>query len=514
MQINSITSRKRDSSVKKDFDDKIIYGGVFILLCAVIVGATLYYSPWWGVVDDSRNLAIAADFWKYPSIGLIYNAIKDFIVHSGRFMPLYHFWIVIAYGPFRNFPTGLYLCMAFACFATFLVWGRIINKVFPDHRNASFNFFVYPLTFIIFTPFWNNFMLISSLEKFVYIFVTFSLYFYICAYEINKVSCLIVSFAFMVLGILSKETGIALAGVFCVYALLDYFVFHKNKKLSLISFTGSAFIFIGFYLVVRTMMWSGTYSAGYKNNFNCLSMLTSVLSAPLVIKGLFAFALIFMFAGIAFIMHRKVSIIRQEYILFPLLLGAYLVILSPWGFMNYLLAPIAPFVMMTLYPIYMLVGARSMVRRKAFEGILIILVFLVLFFIIVPRISKMGDTKTIVSAIISMRDRNAPVKFFLAPPFYETAGHMGTYTKTNITFLNRGLLDKDTLKDGTANYIIFEDRCNPVTLRDVVAEKEVYHNKTWKVFSLKKAIGETQVLAPVFDKNLLQRIKDWIKTAR
>ncbi len=513
MQIKSVNCKKSGNNVKKYFDDRIIYGGVFVLFCVVIITAILYYSPWWGVMDDSGNLAIAADFWKHPSIGLIYNYIKGSIVGPGRFLPLYQFWIIGGYEIFRNFPAGLYLCMALACFVTLLVWGRIINKVFPDQRSSLFNFFVYPLSFIIFTPFWNNFMYISTLEKFVYIFVTFSIYFYICAYETNKIAYLISSFAFMILGVLSKETGIVLVGVFCTYSLLDCLVLHKNKKLSLISLVVNTFIFIGFYILVRSM-WGCSYSAGYKNNFNCFSMLTSVLSAPLMIKGIIATALIFSCAGTAFIIRKKGSIIRQEYILFPFLLGAYLIILSPWGFMNYLLAPIAPFVMVTLYPVYMFIGAGSMVRRKAVEGILIILIFLVLFFIIVPRISKMGDTKTIVAAIISMRDGSTPVKFFLAPPFMETPGHMERYTNTRITYLNTGLFGKDMLKDGAVNCIIFEDRCGPVTLRDVVVEKEVYRNKTWRVFSLKRAIGKTQSFVPVFEKNLLQRIKDWIKAVR
>lgn len=513
MQIKSVNGRKGGNNVRKDFDDRIIYGGVFVLFCAVIVATTLYYSPWWGVMDDSGNLAIAANFWKHPSIGLIYNYIKGFIDGLGRFIPLYHLWIVIAYGLFRNFPTGLYLCMALAYFVTLLVWGKIINKVFPDHRSASFNFFVYPLSFILFTPFWNNFMYISTLEKFVYFFATFSLYFYICAYETNRKAYLVVSFAFMILGILSKETGIALAGVFCTYSLLDYLVFRKNKKLSLISFAVNASILIGFYFLVRSM-WSGSYSVGYKNNFSCFGMLTSVLSAPLVIKGLVVVASIFACVGIAFIIRKKSDLIHQEYILFPFLLGAYLMILAPWGFMNYLLAPIAPFVMMTLYPVYMFIGVGSMVRRKAFEATLIILIFLVLFFIIVPRISKMGDTKTIVSAIISMRDGSVPVKFFMVPPFYETPVHMGRYTNTSITYLNTGLFGRDMLKDGAVNCIIFEDRCGPVTLRDVVIEKEVYRNKTWRIFSLKRAIGKTQAFVPLFEKNLLQCIMDWIKAVR
>lgn len=495
-------------------DNRIIHGGVFILFCAIIVAATLYYSPWWGVMDDSRNLAIAADFWKHPSIGLICNHIKGFIDGLGRFMPLYHFWIVIAYGIFSNFPIGLYLSMALVCFVTLLVWGRIINKIFPNQKSASFNLFVYPLSFFIFTPFWNNFMYISILEKFVYIFATFSLYFYLRAYETNRIAYLVVSFTFMILGILSKETGIALAGVFFMYSLLDYLVFHKNKKFSLIGLAGNAVILIGFYLLVSSI-WSGIYSAGYKNNFNCLSMLKSVLSAPLVIKGLVVTALIFACLGKVLITRKKSGFIRQEYILFPFLLGMYLIILSPWGFMNYLLAPIAPFVMMTLYPVFMFIGAGSIARRKALEGILIILIFFVLFLIIVPRISKMGDTKTIVSAIISMRDGSSvPVKFFMAPPFAETPVHIEAYTNTSITYLNTGLLDKDMLKDGAVNYIIFEDRCSPVTLRDVVVEKEVYHNETWRVFSLKRAIGKTQSLVSIFEKNLLQRIKDWIKAVR
>jgi hypothetical protein len=482
------------------------------MFCAVIIAATLYYSPWWGVVDDAGNLAIAADFWKHPSIGLIYNHIEDFVVRIGRFMPLYMVWRISAYSLFRDFPAGLYLVIALACLVTLLVWGKIINKVFPDRREAAFNLFVYPLSFIIFTPFWNNFTIISGLEKFIYIFSAFSIYCYIRAYETNRISYLAASAVFMILVMLSKETGVVLAGAYCIYALLDCAVFRKNRKLSLTSFALSAFTIAGFYLLVLSI-WDrpASYSTRYMNNFNGFVIFASILSAPLAIKGLFFTALTFFCVGIALIIRNKDSLFRQEYLLFPLLLGAYIIILSPWGFVNYLLAPIAPFAMMTVYPAYVSIGAGSMVRRRASESILIVLIFLVLFFVDVPRISKMGDTKKVVAAIISINDSRLPARFFLAPPFAETARNLEAFTNTGIATLHKGSIDRNMLDSGSLNYIIFEDRCDPVALYDVAADEEVYHNMTWKIFSLKKAAGNTQVFMPAFDKNLLQRIKDRIK---
>lgn len=499
--------------LKKDVDGRIVYSSIFILFCTVVVAATLHYSPWWGVVDDARNLVIAADFWKTPSVGSFYNIIKTEIISSGRFRPISQLWFISAYDLFRDFPVGVYLCMTLLGLATLPIWGKIINKIFPSTEDALFNLFVYPLSFFIFTPFWNNFMYISCLEKFVYFFGTFSIYFYMNAYETDSAIYIAMSTIFMVLGMLGKESGVALAGVYCVYSFLDYIVFRKNRRLSLIGFTMCTSIIVIYYFIIHRVCGSG-YNVVYKNNFNPTAILTSFLAAPLVIKGLIASAASFACAGTAFVIRKRGSMIHQEYLLFPLFLGAYLIIISPLHFGNYYLAPLAPFLLLTLYPIYMLIGAGNATRRKALQGILIILTFLVLFFIIVPRISKMGDTKKIVVAIISLRNESAPVKFFLAPPFYETASMLQLYTDANISCLNNGVLSYNMLQPEAHNYIIFEDRCSSVTLRNVVVDREIYHNETWRVFSLNITMGSTSVFMPAFECNILQRIKDRIKSVR
>lgn len=495
---------------KADFNERIIYGGVFILFCTIIIIATLHYSPWWGVMDDAGNLNIASNFWKHASVGKFYGLVKAETIGQGRLRPLYYLWVISAYRVFRTFPFGAYLCLALVGLATLLIWGKIINKIFCAFGNPAFSFFVYPLSFFIFTPFWNNFMYISLLEKFVYLFATFSIYLYIRSYEAGKSVYMVVSFILMILGMLSKETGVSLAVVYWVYSVLDLLIFLKNKRLSIISLTANGAIIIGYYFLIRSI-WGGTYSLTYNKNLNIVAISSALYAAPLMIKGLFVIAAMFTCAGCAFIVLKKGSFIRQEYILFPLSLGAYLIILAPAAFLNYYLAPIAPFVMLSLYPVYGFIGAGSALRRKACESILIILVFLVLFFIIVPRISKMGDVKKTVSAIISLRGGHAPEKFFLAPGYCETASILGAYTNTSITYLSGGLVDKDMLKDEVHNYLIFEDRCSAVTLRNVRVEKEVYQNKTWRIFSLNKTIGKTSVFMPVFERNLLERIKDRIK---
>jgi len=499
------------SLFKKDFGTGIIYGGVFALYCIIIVTATLYYSPWWGVVDDAHCLDVAAKFWKLPSIGSFCGMVKEEMVFGGRFRPIYQFWIISAYSVFRNFPVGVYLFMALAGLATLLVWGRMINEIFPASQDKFFNLFVYPLSFFIFTPFWNNFMYITVLEKFVYFFSSFSLYFYIRAYKTGKAAYLGVSCIFIVLGMFGKETGVALAGVYCAYSLLDMLIFHKNAKLSSISLAGSASIIVGYFFLVRGI-WTGPFSLAYKQNFNIGAILNSLFVAPMMIKLPMAVSVIFLCAGIILILRRPNGSIRQEYLLFPFFLGAYLLILSPMGFRNYYLAPIAPSMMLTIYPIYMFIGARSVVRRGAFQIVLIILISLVLIFIIIPRISKMGEIKKVVSAIASIQNKNLTTKFFIGPPFYETACMLQLHTNAGIEYLISGLIDENMLQDKARNYIIFEDRCSSLEFHDVAIEDEVYHNDTWRIFSLTEAAGKSLVFKPVFDRNFMQRIKDWIKT--
>jgi hypothetical protein len=268
-----------------------------------------------------------------------------------------------------------------------------------------------------------------------------------------------------------------------------------------------------YYFLIRSV-WSGSYSCLYKNNLNSSRIFESVFSAPLVIKGLLILSFVFCLAGAAFIVRKKERLIYQEFLLFPLSLGAYLLILAPWGFSNYLLAPIAPLVMLTLYPLYMFISARSAWMRKTAQGILICCIFLVLFLIIIPRIYKMGDTKKIVSAIVSMREGHPLSRFFMAPPFEETANMIRIYTDGDIVYLKTGLLNSDMLKDGAMNYLIFEDRCISVTLDNAIAEEEVYGNKTWKIFSLKKTMVKNLTFKPRFKNNFLQYIKDRVKKLR
>lgn len=498
---------------KHNLNENIIYGGVFLLFSAVIIGATLYYSCWWSVVDDARNLVIAADFWKLPGLASFWQLVKTEVVVLGRFRPVYQLWIISAYSIFSAFPVGLYLFMALAGLGSLLLWGRMINKIFTFPGSASFNLFVYPLSFFLFTPFWNNFMYISVLEKFVYFFATFSIYFYIRAYEANRVADIVISFLFMILGVLGKETGIALTGVFCAYSFLDYLVLRKNRRLSLISFVGNASIFIGYSFFVRCIL-TGMGNLHYKNNFNPAAIVSSLLAAPLVIKFFIFVAIIFFCIGTALIIRKRNYLFAQEYLLFPLFVGVYLLMISPVGFINYQLTPVAPFLLMTCYPVYALIGSRGRVWRKTINGILMVLISIVLFFIIVPRISKMGDTKKIVSAVVSLGRDRLPAKFFMGPPFHETATVMQAYIHADIAYLSTGLLDQDSLNDQAVNYIIFEDRCSSVVLRDVAVVKEVYSNETWKVFSLTRALGKNMVLEPVFKRNLIQRLSDVIKSVR
>jgi len=492
--------------------NKTFARSVFILFCGTILSAVVYYAPWWGMMDDSTCFNIAANFWEHPGIHSFYNQERIEMTTIGRFRPLFQLWIISVYSLFKNFPAGLYFCMSLIGLAVLLVWGKIINKIFPGSPAIDFNFFVYPLSFFIFTPFWNNFMYVSTQEKFIYFFATFSFYFFIRAYEANKLLYTVVSFIFMGLGMLCKETGVALAGVFSLYSLLDFLVFHKNKRISLFGFGVATSIFIGYYFFIRSI-WVGNYSVLYKNNLNVGNMFAAILAAPLVIKGLIIIAAIAVCAGLIFFVYRKENLMRQEFLIFPLFMGAYLVILSPWSFANFYLAPIAPSLMLTLYPAYMLINAKSLLLRRVFDYLLIFLIALVLFFIIIPRIAKMGDNKKIVSAIISMHEGGSPEQFFMAPPFAETAVNLQAYTGTSIIYVASSI-NENMLLPGAANYLIFEDRYAPVNLRDVVVDKEVYKSRAWKIYSLKKSLGARSVFIPEFGENFLQMIKDRIKAAR
>jgi len=478
---------------------------VFIVFCAILFGATLYYAPGWGFMDDAANLEIANRFWGSVSPARAFLLQMQSDRSNGRFRPLYQLWIIFVYRIFSHYPLGLYILITIIGVAMLLVWGMIIQKSFSCYQeDYFFNVFVFPLSFFIFTPFWNNFMYISIQEKFVYIFSALSIFFFLKGYERRRIVYLILSWILMIIGFMGKETGAALAIAYIVYSLLDAVIFKEDRRLSLIQLIANTLILGGYYIFIRRLMTN--YTLRYNENLGLSIILQNVLSGPNVLRMLIFLAFAWLIGFTCFFFKNKEKPSTKS-LIFPLYFISYALALSPWGFTNYLLAPIAPLVMGMLFPFYYMRNKNSMLKGLL-NICLIILCFSALFYVVLPRISKMADKKKLVEFVIGIQNTRGPGKYFFPLPFEESAIHFQKYTNTDLTYLARNKLNDSMLIQGEDNFLVFGDECLPLTLENVGIEKEIYRNSTWRIFLLKKEMGSTVDFKVDFPKNIFDLIKD------
>ena len=352
-------------------------------------------------------------------------------------------------------------------------------------------------------------MYISIQEKFVYFFGALAIYFFIRTYEIKKIFCFILYLLCTVLCIMGKETGVSLSMAFCVYSLLDILFFRRKIRLSFIHCGINFSVFAVYYFFIRRILHG--YTGRYASNFNSVSMFNDLMKAPALIKCLFGFAIIWIIAFILLAITKKKVAIRGEALVFPLFLFAYLIILLPWGFSNYLLAPLAPMAMGMLYPIYALISKLHKRLSQTGRVSIVIVSFLALFFIVVPRISKMGDIRKIIDYMSVAVEKEPMAKYFFPPPFPESANAIRGFTGGNIIYLNEGVLAEGMLSERSKNYLIFGDECSKIKLKDVAIGNELYRNNTWRLFLVEKGIDNKLNFYIDFPKNFLQKFKDYLK---
>ncbi|MDD3296615.1 MAG: hypothetical protein PHU64_04555 [Candidatus Omnitrophica bacterium] len=484
---------------------------IFLIFSGIILAATIYYSPGWGFMDDSQNISIAEGFWKNnPSLSSFKELVSFDISEYGRFRPFYQAWVIFAYRVFFNNPLNLYVFIAIFNLLGLLLWGLVIHETFSVSCPDSFgDIFIYPLSFFIFTPFWNNFMYISLLEKFVYIFSAVSLYLFISAYRRKNILFSLASLAFAILCILSKETGVALLIAYWIYYFFTGILFKTERRFCLINFFTINVILAVYYLFIRSI-W-GNYSMEYSGNLNPFTVFINVIKAQFVIKGITLFSVTAIAIYIISRIKNKNGLIKREALIFPLFLGTYIAVLSPWKFSNYLLAPIAPMIMGVLYPLYVLIGSRSRTLRLIKKLGIISIAFLVLFFIIVPRISKMADKRKLIEGIKAVEKMEPNSRYFFPPPFSESSKAIQKIAVIDIEYLDKGILNKERLNSKGDNYLIFGDQCSELVFRGVAIEKEVYRSNTWKIFLIGKAGSGKGSFKVAFPENFVQKMKNYLK---
>lgn len=478
----------------------------FFMLFAWLVGVYLYYTPSWGLQDDFQSLGIARSVWQSENfLGSLWTVIANDLASWGIFRPVYYFSVVVNYHFFKDVPWFIYILIAIFNFSAILLWGIVITRLFSVRENYTwFGIFLFPLSFFIFTPFWNIFVHISFQEKYIVLFSAISLYFLEKAYSKERVAYLIPVMFFMILGMLSKPTGIHLTMAYIVFAVVDL-VFLKHKKhISLLVLSLNAALFILYYWFITSNLrgYAGQYSLTFANIIN------NLLTSSMVVKLLIVAAIV-IFLSLFVTILRKKNNFSPLALIIPLGFLSYVLVLAPWRFASYLLSALTPYVLAMFFPIYIWFNYRNNISRVAANACLILLAILSFFFIAVPRISKLADIREAEEFIMSSNKNND--RYFFPPPFSEAAEAVSGFTSTRIVYLDKGVLDAEKLHGANGNYLIVNDEASAITLDGVEIGKTVYENNTWKIFQLAGNRPGQELFKVDFPENSVVKIKSFLR---
>ncbi|MBL8012449.1 MAG: hypothetical protein JNN05_01240, partial [Candidatus Omnitrophica bacterium] len=197
---------------------------LFVSFFLAIAIATVLLSPSWGLMDDFGLLKMSKDFWGPP---IHIQAVTQNFITSGMLRPFYYSWAAVCYGIFRNWPTGFYVFIAGCNMAALVSWGLVLYRIFAIRKEDRYwTVFFYPLTFFIFTPFWNIFNYLSLQEKFVIFFAPLVFYFFHRLYQKFNARDCILMYVCLLCGLMSKATFVYVVFVLFLYSVLDLVFFH------------------------------------------------------------------------------------------------------------------------------------------------------------------------------------------------------------------------------------------------------------------------------------------------
>lgn len=472
----------------------------YLTFFGILVIVYLYFRPSWGFMDDHACLESSTAFWR-GTLSWSDMVLQDMQGH-GRFRPIYYLWIVYAY--VIPYPLVLYLLILLSGAVILLYWGSLIDKLFPQGLPSSFNQYLYPLTFFAFLPFWNIFMYISVQEKFVFLFGTLSFYFLFKSYEQDSFKNLILALILALTGMLGKETGVVFFLTYAVYAFLDLAFLKKNMKISFWLLIVTLAAGLSYILFIKHIL--GHYTAAYKSNLSLAILVTRLGEAPALIKAIFGFSALTT-AGAFWTCFLKRNNFHPLFIICPLWVLIYICLLLPWGFQNYLLAPLGTFVMVVIYFWLVAFLPKGKSAIIFLQIVTVLLALLILGEVIIPRISKMADKSKVV---VKIKELSRHESYFFYPPNYlETFDALQSFSSAKMSYQSH---IKDTeLNDQARNYLIMNDEAGNVMLENVAASERIYRNGTWEIWTLKKQRGEKRAIRIAFTPNALQKIKDFIK---
>jgi hypothetical protein len=474
--------------------------GLFAACFAAIAAVTLYLAPSWGLMDDYGWVVMAHDM-KISPLASAHVLMENFSP-CGMFRPFYAIWAAVFYGLFEHWPTGFYIFVAAWNMTAMALWGMVFYHLFEVRREDYYwTVFFYPLTFFMFTPFWNIFNYLSLQEKFVVLFAPLTIFLFQKLYKDFRRSDAAWMGLLIFLGLMSKATFVFIPFIFLVYAVLDLAVFRYRPRLSLALAGINGAVFAGYAVFTFAAQLKGGYTARYKESLAGGSFLVKILHLPLVVKALVILAVIGFVAVCAYAVVKKKPELSPAVLIY-LGLMAYIGLLLPWGFQSYLLSALGPLVLGTVFPVYAWLNRKEGLVKFAVNATVVLCLIFVFIGNIAPSIARMADIRGMIDHLRQTSDGT-----YLIPPGYmETADATRKFTGKKVIYCKDGVITAGLLAPA-GNYVVFSDLFSTVRLSGVAVEKEVFANGTWKIFTLVPKPGHDETMSVPFEKTFLQKLK-------
>jgi hypothetical protein len=475
----------------------------FLLFAAVLVAALLIQAPGWGLMDDAQNLEIAARIHgaAHPAAEW-WRTVRWDLNHIGTFRPGYYLWIALAYSLFAAAPLALYVLMALLNLAVLVGWGHFAVRVFrvPTPHRELVRFGLPPL-FFLFTPLWNVFMYVSLQEKFVLLFGLLSALFLAAFFRHGRFGHFLLALVAVLAGLATKSTMTYLALAYAGFALADLVLLGRSRRRSALVLIVYTALLAGFYVFISGHL--GIYTGRYGQRLQPSVLVNQFLLAPRAVQLLCLLSLS-AFVWMIHTLRRGTCAWEPFALIVPLALPAYVAVILPWGFPNYILSPLAPWVLILAVPVWLIVLERRPRAGRWLNQAATGAVALLLVLVIWPRIERMADSRRLLDSVRSLSSR--PARFFLPPPYMEPADAIRRFTGVRVKFLADGILEKRRLVSGDASFLIFGRDFPALRLEEVRPGAEVHANSTWKIFRLEPAPGQRRDFRPRFGAGLFERL--------
>jgi hypothetical protein len=460
--------------------------------------------PSWGLVDDWSNLGFARTVW---SGGDLIGGVAR-LVHEGTklgmFRPLYYLYVSVAYHIFGKSPLSLYVIIALFNLSTILLWGYVLDRVFLCRGDRKTNIFIYPLTFFLFTPFWNIFMYISSQQKFIIFFSALAVSFYNSGYTNNSRRYMLLSFVAVLCGMLFHPEG-----VFMNIALLiaSAMLFVRDKKRALLfAMVVSAILLVVYLFLTVTVQLKGTYTAPYASGLYIFHIFDNLRSSPLAVK---------LIAGISalYLIYFAVSLKRSlrlppVFVVIPLSCIFFIAVMVPWGFPNYHLSVLTPFVAGMLFPAFRYFYSVNRTLKSVSCGLIFIASLIVILHIWFPRVSKMSDVG---KTALFVSGASGSGVYFVPHPGMEACAVLSEITGKKTVYLNDSLLSADKTAACRDNYLVLRDEFPEVRLEGVEVCDKIYRNNTWEIFVVREKKGFKGHYRALFPQSPVNAVKNFLK---